>query len=238
MRFGGGTGATVESLRMSTVTIPATAPPSSPPKGAVRAAPYPMLATRSPMTTASLRRFTVDEYQRMIRDGYFAPDERFELLEGLIVEKMPRDPIHDAAVEIADQVLSARLPAGWRVRTQSAMTTGDSQPEPDVAVVRGTPRDHLTRHPGPQELALVMEVSNTTLADDRGWKGGIYARAGIVTYWILNLADARVEVYSDPTGPDAAPAYRHRQDYVRGQVIPLVVDGVERGPVTVDELLP
>ena len=185
-----------------------------------------------------VRRFTVAEYNRMITDGYFAADERVELLEGLIVEKMPRDPIHDAVVELVEDLLRARLPPGWRARGQSAIVTADSQPEPDVAVVRGTPRDHLTHYPVPQELALVVEVSNSTLSDDRTLKYRVYAGARIPTYWVVNLIDRRVEAFEDPTGPDASPAYRRRTDYGLGESIPLSVGGVASGAVPVVDLLP
>jgi Uma2 family endonuclease len=174
----------------------------------------------------------------MIADGYFGSDERFELLEGLIVEKMSRDPIHDAVVELVEELLRLRMPPGWRVRGQSAIATADSQPEPDVVVVRGTPRDHLAHHPVPQELALVVEVSNSTVSEDRTLKQRIYARAGVPEYWIVNVVDRRVEVYQDPTGPDAAPVYRRRTDYGLSESIPLTVGGVGAGVVPVAEILP
>jgi Uma2 family endonuclease len=189
-------------------------------------------------TALPLRRFTVEEYHRMIRDGYFADNERFELLEGLIVEKMSRDPVHDAAVEIALALLQSRVPAGWRVRPQCAATTADSEPEPDLAVVQGTPRDHLARHPGPREIALVVEVSNTSLQSDRGIKARVYARAGIGAYWIVNLIERQVEVYTEPTGPAAEPAYQRRTDYLIGQAVPLTVGGTHIGGIPVAELLP
>src|SRR5436190_12259255 len=113
-------------------------------------------------TALPVRRFTVDEYHRMIADGYFARDERIELLEGLIVQKMPRDPVHDAAVELALQLLQAHMPQGWRVGPQCAISTIDSEPEPDLAVVRGQPRDYLSHHPGPRDIAVLVEVSNTS----------------------------------------------------------------------------
>jgi len=185
-----------------------------------------------------VRRFSVDEYHRLIAQGFFARDERFELLDGLIVPKMSHDPIHDAVLDEAADILRAALPPGWRPRGQSAVTTAESEPEPDIAVIRGRPADYRTRHPVAADVALVVEVSNTTLADDRNWKGAIYARAGFVVYWILNLIDRRVEVYSDPSGPDPAPAYRQRQDFVPGQAIPLTIDGVAVAPVPVADLLP
>jgi Uma2 family endonuclease len=180
----------------------------------------------------------VEEYRRLVEEGFFAHDERFELLDGFIVNKMARDPIHDAALEIADAVLRSRLPAGWRVRIQSAIATIGSQPEPDLAVVRGGPLDHVGRHPSPDELALVVEVANTSLADDRLAKARIYARAGIGVYWIINLIDMRVEVYSDPSGPDPDPAYRRRQDFAIGSSIPLTIGAAPVEPVAVADLLP
>jgi Uma2 family endonuclease len=188
-------------------------------------------------TDRPVRRFTVEEYHRLINEGFFAHDERFELLEGLIVQKMPRDPVHDAAVEIALKLLQARMPAGWRVRPQCAMTTVDSEPEPDLAVVRGEPRDYVARHPGPQDVALIVEVANTTLLDDRTLKARSYARAGVTAYWIINLVERQVEAYSDPTGPGPQPVYRRRVDYRSGQAAPFAVGGIPL-IVPVDELLP
>ena len=189
-------------------------------------------------TALPVRRFTVDEYHRMIADGYFARDERIELLEGLIVQKMPRDPVHDAAVELALQLLQAHMPQGWRVGPQCAISTIDSEPEPDLAVVRGQPRDYLSHHPGPRDIAVLVEVSNTSLAEDRAIKARLYARAAIQSYWIVNLVDRRIEVYTDPTGPDAAPLYRRRQDFGPGQSVPLSVGGMDAGEIPVDGLLP
>jgi Uma2 family endonuclease len=197
----------------------------------------PPIARYAP-TALPLRRFSVDEYHRMIRDGYFAEEEQFELLEGLIVEKMSRDPVHDAAVEIALALLQARVPAGWRVRPQCAATTSDSEPEPDLAVVAGTPRDHLTRHPGPRDIALIVEVSNTSLSGDRTLKARIYARAGVAAYWIVNLIDRQVEVYTDPTGPVPEPSYQRRTDFHAEQAVPLTVAGMQLGEIPVIELLP
>lgn len=185
-----------------------------------------------------VRRFTVDEYHRMIEWGFFAADERFELLEGYIVAKMPRNPLHDAALVVAQKRIDAALPQGWHLRPQCALTLSDSEPEPDLAVVRGKPEHYSTYHPAPEHVALVVEVSNTTLNEDRDRKGRVYARAAIPAYWIVNLIDYRVEVYSDPSGPTPAAEYRRRQDYGIGQSLPFVIDGVDRGPIRVRELIP
>ena len=185
-----------------------------------------------------VRRFTVAEYHRMIDADVFDGDERFELLEGWIVPKMMRNPPHDVTLVLVRDTLLSRLPDGWHVRDQSAITTDDSEPEPDLAVVRGAARDYIGRHPGPRDIAVVIEVADSTLAQDRGFKGRLYARAGIPIYWIINLVDARVEVYTDPTGPDAAPGYRGHQEYGLGGSVPMVIDGQEVGQVAVRELLP
>jgi hypothetical protein len=105
-------------------------------------------------------------------------------------------------------------------------------------VVRGPRRLYANRHPGPADTALAAEVAESSLSHDRNFKGPLYARANIPVYWIINIVDARVEVYTDPTGPDPNPRYRQRQDYGPGEEVPLVLDGVEVGRIPVRDLLP
>ena len=105
-------------------------------------------------------------------------------------------------------------------------------------MTRGARRDYKQRHPGPGDLALVVEVADSTLQLDRDDKARIYARAGIVDYWIINLVDRRVEVYTDPTGPDPAPAYRRRDDYGPADAVPLSIAGSPALNIPVAELLP
>jgi Putative restriction endonuclease len=185
-----------------------------------------------------MRRFTVDEYHRMIEAGILTEDDPVELLGGWIVLKMPHNPPHDNALELADEAIRARLPTGWRLRIQSAIITTDSEPEPDLAVVRGTARVRQGRHPGPADIGLLLEVADSTLLSDGQDKGPLYAAAGIGCYWILNLVDRQVEVYTDPTGPDANPVYRRRQDYRPGDAVPLVLDGQQVVQIPVADLLP
>ena len=190
-----------------------------------------------PLPAFPLRRFSVDEYHRMIWAGIFTEDDPIELLEGWIVQKLPHNPTHDAVIDLAREVIQGRLPAGWRVRVQSAITTGDSEPEPDLAVVPGPASRYLDHHPGPQEIAALIEVSDSTLAGDRQDKGRLYARAAIGCYWIINLVDRRVEVYTDPSGPAADPGYRSRRDFGLADAVPLVIAGRDVGPILVRELL-
>jgi Uma2 family endonuclease len=173
----------------------------------------------------------------MIQAGILREDDPVELLEGWIVFKMTRNPPHDVAVALAGELLIRLLPPGWHVRQQSAITTDDSEPEPDVAIVRGDARQYRGRHPGPGDVVAVMEVADTSLTRDRIDTASIYARAGVPVYWIVNLTEGKVEVYSDPAGPAASAGYRARADFTRGQSIPLEVGG-QKLAVRVDDLLP
>ncbi|HZF40717.1 MAG TPA: Uma2 family endonuclease, partial [Blastocatellia bacterium] len=130
------------------------------------------------------------------------------------------------------------LPHGWRAEEQEPITTEDSEPEPDVAVIRGAPRDYLERHPGPDDVALVIEVSDTTLRRDRGLKKRIYARAGIQVYWIINLLENQIEVYTEPAGEAEESDYQRRQDCFPDDEIPVVIEGREVGRLAARDILP
>jgi hypothetical protein len=225
------------------MTTATARPPAALPTGPPAHSPLPPSPLPSPLAVPTLgarpvRKFTVDEYHRLIADGFFIRDDHYELLDGYIVQKMSRDPIHDACVALARRILDGHLPPGWHLRVQSAVTTADSEPEPDLALVCGTETDYMARHPAPADTALIVEIANTSAGDDRATKGPLYARAGFVAYWILNIRDLRVEAYSDPSGPDSAPAYRRREDYVIGHSVPLSVGGAAVAPVPVADLLP
>lgn len=180
----------------------------------------------------------VQRYHEMIQKGVYTEDDPVELLEGWIVPKMPRNPEHDTAIGLADAALRTILPPGWRVRVHNAVTTGDSEPEPDLAVVAGDLRAFLQRHPGPSDIGLVIECAESSLQTDRVDKGRIYARANVPVYWIINLVDRQVEVYSDPDPQGTPPAYRRRQNFGSGQIVPLVLNAQTIAQVRVDDLLP
>jgi len=201
------------------------------------ATPPPPRIRRPPI--GPLRTFTVDEYHRMIQTGVLGEDDPVELLEGWIVYKMPRKPPHDGVISLVDRSVRALLHAGWHVRIQSAVTTQDSEPEPDLAVVFGDERTHLSRHPTSQDVGLVVEVADTSLDRDRNDKGPIYARAGIAHYWIVNLIQMQVEVYSDPSGASAASAgYRSHVDLRPGDSVELILRGQRIGAILAGNLLP
>jgi len=174
---------------------------------------------------AGFRRFSVAEYDRMIANGVLGEDDHLELIEGYLVMKMPRNPPHDGRLLRLDKMLIRLLPDGWDRRVQMALTLADSVPELDLAIVRTDPADYTTRHPNPKDFGIVIEVSDSTLDGDRADKGRIYARAGLPTYWIVNIADRRVEVYTQPSGPTATAGYARRDDRNLGDHLELVLDG-------------
>lgn len=187
---------------------------------------------------ARLHRFTVDEYRRMIAAGILTEDSDVELLEGRIVQKMSRNPPHDVVLDQTNEALRLRLSKPWRIRIQSAITLSpDSEPEPDIAVVVGPASRYIAHHPQPPDIVLVVEVSDSTLVDDRVDKGRIYARAGLPVYWIVNVRDQQVEVYADPRPQDPNPSYLSRHDYRLNEGVPLIIAGQHVGDIPVKELL-
>ncbi|HET6574997.1 MAG TPA: Uma2 family endonuclease [Fimbriiglobus sp.] len=198
-------------------------------------------ATVQPATyghDASLSRWTVRQYQRMVETGILTVDDKVELLENYVVLKMPRNPPHDSTIQRMLGVLFRACPAGWSLRVQSAIALADSQPEPDFSFVRGTADDYMARHPGPADAGLLIEVADSSLLRDLQDKTRIYARAGIPVYWVVNLVDRKVEVFSDPDPSATPPAYRTRQAYDPGDPVPLVLDGAAVGSVPAADLLP
>jgi Uma2 family endonuclease len=191
-------------------------------------------AIRPPLRT---HRFTVEQYERMTELGFLTPEDRVELLEGWIADKMTQHPPHASCIDLVADALRAVLPPEWILRDQKPLRAGDSVPEPDVAVVRGPRRRYVKSHPVPEDVATVIELADTTLEDDRVRKGRIYARARIPVYWIINLPEGKVEVYTHPRG-GKIPSYRQTRDYAPDAELPLVVAGREIGRVAVRDLLP
>jgi len=185
-----------------------------------------------------VHRISVDEYHRMIQAGVFTENDNVELLEGWIVNKMGHNPPHDSTIDLAVGEIDAFLPADWFLRVQSAITTDDSEPEPDVAVVRGPRGRYLKSHPRPLDIGLLIEVSDTTLQGYRDDKEPLYARVRIPVYWIINLPESQVEVYTEPSGPCPDPGYRHKRIYGLQDAIPVMLESTEVGVVAVKNLFP
>ena len=151
-----------------------------------------------------LARLTVERYQRMIDSGVFGDDDRFELIEGTLVQKMTKKRRHSSGSEKSWRAIQALLPAGWHVEIEKPVRIRqrDSIPEPDVSVVRGEIDDYLEIDPGPENLALVVEVSDSTVRADRAL-AATYLGGGIPIYWLVNVKDCQLEVFSQDAGPQA-----------------------------------
>jgi Uma2 family endonuclease len=150
------------------------------------------------------------QYDRLIDTGFFQPRDPIELIGGQLVVAEPQSPYHFTGVWAASEALRVAFGTGWEIRGQGPVALDDeSEPEPDVAVVRGSFRDYATVHPSGADL--VVEVSESSLRFDRHHKGSLYARAGLADYWIVNLVDRVLEVYRDPVQDSAAAfGWRYR----------------------------
>lgn len=182
----------------------------------------------------SVLRLSVAQYHALIQTGILGEDDPVELLDGLLIKKMPKSPPHTLATQLAHGAIAGALPHGWFANTQEPLTALESEPEPDVTIIRGKRRDYAARHPDPSDTALVIEVSDTSLRRDRGIKQRVYARAGIPCYWIVNLAAFTLEVYAG-AGDDG---YSEVRFYQSGEEVPLVLDETEVVRVPVSDLLP
>jgi len=185
------------------------------------------------------RRWTRAEYDRLIEEGVFQPGERLELLAGQLVVREPQGTPHATGIRLVTRALREVFQQDiWNVDMQLPVALDeDSEPEPDVAVTAGEPRDFLPSHPA--RPVLVVEVAEATLALDREEKGSLYARARVPEYWILNLRGRVLEVYRE-SHPDPAAlhgwAYRSRQNLAAGEhVAPLAAPTAR---IAVVDLLP
>jgi hypothetical protein len=183
-----------------------------------------------------VRRFTVDEYHKLGEIGVLTENDRVELIRGWIVAKMTINPPHNYAVtELMQQLLALDVRAV--VRVQQPITTSDSEPEPDVVFAVGTNADYKKRNPGPSNCIIVAEVAESSLHEDQTTKLKLFAGAKVAVYWIVNLVDRRVEVYTQPRG-GKNPTYKTRTDYGPNDAVPVVIAGKQVGTIAVKELLP
>jgi Uma2 family endonuclease len=191
-----------------------------------------MAATPPSFPSFDLYRLKIDEYERI---GAMLDDPRVELIDGYLVKKMPKKPAHIWSAMAVLRKLEGILKPGWSWRKEDPIRIPDfDEPEPDVAIVRGSQDDYKNRIPEPNDVALVVEIAETTIDRDQGGKSLAYAKGGIPVYWIVNLADRQIEVYSDP-GPNG---YRSREVFRPGLSVPVVIGGVEAGRIAVDDILP
>ncbi len=191
---------------------------------------YPVRRRRHP--SFETRRWTREEYDRLIDLGILDEDEPIELVQGYLVFREPKSDPHERAIELVSDALRSVFGPGWRIRVGAPLALDpDSEPEPDVSVVQGSPRD--AGHPS--QAALVVEVARSSLPFDRTWKAELYARAGLADYWIVNLVDRVVEIHREPA-QQRTPAYRVVTVARPGEFISPLAAPYAR--IAVDDLLP
>jgi Uma2 family endonuclease len=181
------------------------------------------------------KRLSVAQYEQMIANGILPETNRFELIEGRIVEKDVKGPSHPTTVRRTMRAVERLLPAGWHVRKEDPVRIPKrrSEPEPDLAVVRGDDDAYEEDHPGPGDIALVVEVTRTTAATDRAL-ARTYGGGGTPHYWIINIRRRQLEVYSNPVGG----AYPAPTILGETESVDLILDGQVVGRIAVADLLP
>ncbi len=193
---------------------------------------------RIAVSVIGVRRWSREEYERMVERGIFAPGDRVELIAGEVLTTTPQGSAHATALMLTSEALRAAFGSKAHVRSQLPLALDPvSEPEPDVAVVAGSPREYRDAHPS--SALLVVEISDTTLAYDREQKGSLYAGAELADYWIVNLLDRRVEVLRDPAPmPEAghSRSYRSVRQYRTGEFLTPLAAPEAR--IAVADLLP
>ena len=183
-----------------------------------------------------LWRLSVDKYHEMIRAGILSENDHVELIEGWLVEKMPNNPAHTYSTERSRETVEHVLPKGYFVNVQQPITTATSEPEPDVAVIRGSREAYLAHHPYPENIALIIEVSDSTLKYDRTTKQRLYAKAGVKLYWIVNLVEKQLEIYTQPSSEKGI--YEVVTTYNLDEQVPFIIDDHEVTQLLVRDFFP
>jgi Uma2 family endonuclease len=196
----------------------------------------------APGTASNGRRaahITIEKYEAMVASGIFTKHDRFELIEGNLVRKMTKNPPHSVTRGLCLDTINAALPSGWHTRQDQPVRIPDrdSEPEPDVSVARGERIDYLDRHPGPNDLALVLEVADSSVDDDRAM-ALTYGGGNVPVYWLVNIAARQLEVYTEPSWPSSPLGYRRCSVFHPGDQVALMIDGKEAALVRVADLFP
>ena len=179
-------------------------------------------------------RLSVERYHAMMSSGLITEEDRVELLDGLLVEIPPMNPPHAVIRNRVYRLLNSLPLTDFYVRSQQPITTETSEPLPDVMIIRGDDGRYLTRHPSPDEVPLFVAVSDSTLLRDQREKKRIYSSAGVAVYWIINIPESQLEIYSIPEGE----TYRRIDIYFADDMLPVVIEGEEIGRIPAKSLLP
>jgi Uma2 family endonuclease len=184
-------------------------------------------------------RWTREEYYQMIDLGWFQ-DRRVELIDGEVIEMPAQKDYHGAAVTLSADALRLAFGRGFWVRNQMSLDLSPrSVPDPDLAIVPGSPQGVTVSTPTPTTALLVVEVSDSTLALDRNHKSSLYAAAGIADYWIVNLVQRQLEVYRDPVADGTQPfGFRYNSRTILDPPDTVSPLAAPQASITVADLLP
>ena len=217
------TTATAATPPQTAVAVPASVPPPKP-------SPSPVVVTQA---YPAARRFTAEDYRRMIEARVLTEHDRVELIHGRIIEKMPIGSRHAATVNSLTRRFAGESYREFILSSQNPIVIrDDGTPEPDLALLGHRDDFYAGQLPTADDVHLVIEVSDTTLAFDRDVKGPLYAAAGIAEYWIVDLIYDRIEIRREPS---ADGVYGSLQTFARGQTLE---SSDEKFRLSVDELLP
>jgi Uma2 family endonuclease len=205
-----------------------TAIPTAPPPGA-------RPATRSGVVPY---RLTDQQFEKMIEKDILHDGDRVHLLDGILFKKIKKNPPHDFGVRKSVALLRGLLPAGWFVDEEKPIKIGRWSRQPDITVIRGQVEDYAKQDPTAAEVRLIAEVSDSSYAIDRGVNWRKYAAARIPVYWIIDLAQRQIEVYSAPSGKGKAAGYRDSKVYGQDDEVPVILEGRELGRIKVRDILP
>lgn len=180
-------------------------------------------------------RISRERYHEMINAGLFDPDDDYELIHGYLVKKMAKNRAHIWVVRLLVTFLRELFVGGedWFVAKEDPIGLYESEPEPDVLIIRGKESDYWNL-PEPQDIGLAVEVADSTLSTDRAVKKPLYASEGIMQYWIVDVNGRQIEVYTKPVGSD----YIGEVVYSEDEAVPVVLDGVEFGRILPSDILP
>jgi len=216
---------------MSIAQAPATGKPAIPPDDDPATVPDHIPAGSTPYL------FSTDDFFRMIELGVFPRESRVGLWDGRIYEKLAKTQAHAVAGINVTMTLIRAVPPGWCFSHENPVTVSqDKAPLPDIVLLRGTGNDYLDRRPGTENVGLVVELSFSSLKFDTGRKLAAYAAAGIAAYWVINLRDLVVHVYSDPIPTENR--FASSATFAPGESFPFQLGGVPVGPIAASDLLP
>jgi Uma2 family endonuclease len=151
------------------------------------------------MLAPALHRFSVQDYHLMAETGVLRPDARVELVNGRIIDMSPIGPYHGGVTNQLLQIFTAAAQGRWVTTVQNPLSLdAHSEPQPDLMLLKPVKDYYRRRHPGPEDVLLLIEVSDSTLATNLEEKLPAYGRAGVGEVWIVNLCDETIEIHLEP----------------------------------------